>query len=375
MSVLTKGFRKYTMNPALGFLPIALLPMGSLLDVDSQWLFIAAIASSIGIDVYCRKVLQTQIFSIITVASVISLLLAMAFYLSLGHRFEQAWAYVVFCEVSLVLLLFAVRQSKKYIGTHYFSRSDMREKSLLRDIFTTVSLGECLFTFHLFGVLLYVLNDERFRSVWLDKVVFYGLPVAIVVALGVYGSNILRLASVRLFREEWLPIVNEQGNVIGKVAKSVSMSMKNRFLHPVVRIALVNDGAIYLQKRCECSTFQPDLLDVPFEKYILFKHDLNLAARNSIAQQLGDVSLPLKFQLKYTYEDSHTKRLVLFYVARLSSPTELACTQRLKGKFWTQKQIEDELHSGIFGECFLREYEFMKQTLLNPICQEAGKAL
>ncbi len=363
------------MNPALGFLPIALLPMGSLLDVDSQWLFIAAIASSIGIDVYCRKVLQTQIFSIITVASVISLLLAMAFYLSLGHRFEQAWAYVVFCEVSLVLLLFAVRQSKKYIGTHYFFRSDMREKSLLRDIFTTVSLGECLFTFHLFGVLLYVLNDERFRSVWLDKVVFYGLPVAIVLALGVYGSNILRLASVRLFREEWLPIVNEQGNVIGKVAKSVSMSMKNRFLHPVVRIALVNDGAIYLQKRCECSTFQPDLLDVPFEKYILFKHDLNLAARNSIAQQLGDVSLPLKFQLKYTYEDSHTKRLVLFYVARLSSPTELACTQRLKGKFWTQKQIEDELHSGIFGECFLREYEFMKQTLLNPICQEAGKTL
>ncbi len=133
MSVLTKGFRKYTMNPALGFLPIALLPMGSLLDVDSQWLFIAATAFSIGIDVYCRKVLQTQIFSIITVASVISLLLAMAFYLSLGHRFEQAWAYVVFCEVSLVLLFFAVRQSKKYIGTHYFSRSDMRENSLLRD--------------------------------------------------------------------------------------------------------------------------------------------------------------------------------------------------------------------------------------------------
>ena len=34
------------------------------------------------------------------------------------------------------------------------------------------------------------------------------------------------------------------------------------------------------------------------------------------------------------------------------------------------KQIEAEVHSNIFGECFLREYEYLKSTMLNPAIKE-----
>jgi hypothetical protein len=35
-----------------------------------------------------------------------------------------------------------------------------------------------------------------------------------------------------------------------------------------------------------------------------------------------------------------------------------------EGKFWTQKQIEENLNINFFPECFEKEYEYLKNTLL-----------
>ena len=49
--------------------------------------------------------------------------------------------------------------------------------------------------------------------------------------------------------EEWLPIVDEKGNIIGKAPRSVCHKDKT-LLHPVVHVHIFNDkGQLYLQKR------------------------------------------------------------------------------------------------------------------------------
>ncbi|MBP1616973.1 MAG: hypothetical protein H6Q14_800 [Bacteroidetes bacterium] len=368
--MLIRGFRKYTMNPALGFLPIGVFIF---LNANSVNLIIAILAStllSLLLDSIFRFVLKTTVFWLMSIVSMVPLVLTCIFALLAPVQEINIHNYMIICEIWMVLTLFVIRGGKKHIANRYFKRIDIREKTLLQEIFSTMGISERLFTLHLFVVLAYSFLIHSYGSDGWDFAIYVFAPLTIIVILVCYESFMLRSLSTRFFKEEWLPVVNEQGRVIGKVAKSVSFRMKNRFLHPVIRIALVCNHSIYLQKRPEDSTFEPGCLDHPFEKYMLFKHDLNLAARNSIAKQLGGEALPYTFQLKYIYENSETKRLVLFYVSLINSADEIKNISMLKGKFWTVKQIEDEIHSTIFGECFLREYEYLKSTMLNPAIKE-----
>lgn len=368
--MLIRGFRKYTMNPALGFLPIGIFIF---LNANSVDLIIALLAStllSLILDSIFRFVLKTTVFWLMSTVSMIPLVLTFLFAMVAPVKEINAHNYMIICEIWMVMTLFTVRGAKKHIANRYFKRIDIREKSLLQEIFSTMGIAERLFTLHLFVVLAYSFLMQSYGFDGWDFTIYIFAPLTIVVILICYDSFVLRSLSTRIFKEEWLPVVNEQGRVIGKVAKSVSFRMKNRFLHPVIRIALVCDHSIYLQKRPADSPFEPGSLDHPFEKYMLFKHDLNLAARNSIAKQLGGEALPYTFHLKYIYENSETKRLVLFYVSFLNSADEIRNISMLKGKFWTVKQIEAEVHSNIFGECFLREYEYLKSTMLNPAIKE-----
>ncbi len=368
--MLIRGFRKYAMNPALGFLPIGVFIF---LNANSVSLIMAVLAStmlSLILDSIFRFVLKTTVFWLMSIASMVPLVLTCLFAFISPVKEVNTHNYMIICEIWMVIILFILRGGKKYIANHYFKRIDIREKTLLQEIFSAMGIAERLFTLHLFVVLAYSFLIQSYGFNGWDFAIYVFAPLTVVVILICYESFALRSLSTRFFKEEWLPIVNEQGRVIGKVAKSESFKMKNRFLHPVIRIALVCNRSIYLQKRPEDSPFEPGYLDHPFEKYMLFKHDLNLAARNSIAKQLGGEALPYTFQLKYIYENSETKRLVLFYVSQINSADEVKNISMLKGKFWTVKQIEEEVDSNIFGECFLREYEYLKSTMLSPAMKE-----
>ena len=136
--------------------------------------------------------------------------------------------------------------------------------------------------------------------------------------VGVY--QVLKISNLvaRLRKEEWIPIVTEKGEVTGKIAKNVSINMKNKFLHPVVRVALISNSKVYLQERPLNDILNPGKLDYPFEKYMLFNHEINLAARNSIRKMVGDeIDFSIKFLLKYVFENEDTRRLIFLFTANI----------------------------------------------------------
>jgi len=70
-----------------------------------------------------------------------------------------------------------------------------------------------------------------------------------------------RIAQNKLKNEEWLPLLNEKGEVIGKAPRSVCHSSKD-YLHPVVHLHVLNSkGELYLQKRPMDKTIQPGKWD------------------------------------------------------------------------------------------------------------------
>ncbi|MDR2692417.1 MAG: hypothetical protein LBB73_09075, partial [Dysgonamonadaceae bacterium] len=77
---------------------------------------------------------------------------------------------------------------------------------------------------------------------------------------------------IRMIRDEkWLPIINKSGIVYGKIAYSQSIQMKSQYLHPIVRIALIHNGKIFLREKESLEANNKSYLDYPFERHVLYK--------------------------------------------------------------------------------------------------------
>ncbi len=256
-------------------------------------------------------------------------------------------------------------QDKVFPLQQYFNSDNVVQRAFTDDFFHIASFTQYFFTLHIFIVLLFkFMKDNEILSVQHDSYFYIGIPVIGILALIIYENIKLRTIVGKLRNEDWLPIVNEKGEVTGKIAKSVTIQMKNRFMHPVIRIALVCNGKIYLQERSLDNILDAGILDCPFEKYMVFNEEVDAAVKDCIVSTVGK-ELPARFLLKYSFENETTKRLIFLYSSIINNEIEIEALDGLNGKFWTTKQIEEDFGDDTkFSECFQMEYEYLKNTVL-----------
>lgn len=274
-------------------------------------------------------------------------------YLSLINTF-------IVVEVIFTFFLTLTRLSRGRL--FLFAKNDIN-KTLLKESFRVVFQTQYSLTIHLFVFIVYLVTTEI--AIYPLSALFMKVTFQLIL-LGIMSIETTRLyiLSKKLFNEEWLPVVTETGEVTGRVAKSVTKDMKNKFMHPVVRVALLNNGAIYLKKRDKTRVLNPGKLDYPFEEYMEFNDELDRAVKESLGKECGNDKLPVRFLLKYTFENEITKRLIFLYVAEIEDDALFNCLNLQGGKLWTTAQIEDNMGSDIFSECFELEFEYLKNTLL-----------
>ena len=68
--------------------------------------------------------------------------------------------------------------------------------------------------------------------------------------------------------------------------------------------------------------------------------------------------------LKTKYEKENMSRIILLCVLNVKNEDDLKRIANLKGWFWNNSHIEDNLNHHIFSECFEQEFEFLKNTIL-----------
>lgn len=266
-------------------------------------------------------------------------------------------------EIVFIIALILTRVSRQAI-INRLSRSNVPPyRNFLSESFRVALQIQYGLSLHLLvGLLVAVINNSfiyTLESAWF--VVF-----AQIVIIGVVVLQSIRMHWVhnKLKREDWLPIVTEQGNVTGRVAKSVTQSMKNKFMHPVVRVALIHKGKIYLKQRSSTKLLNPELLDYPFEQYMDYNNEIDKTVHELLAKECGTDSLPLRFLLKYIFENEETKRLIFLYVSIIDDEDEFQQLTLGEGKLWTESQIADNLGHHLFSECFELEFEYLKNTIL-----------
>ena len=348
--------QKFLRNPAFGLIPLLLFSL--LIGIVNSYI---AFAVALALSVLGSLLIKRQsrlIYDISTITFVIGLLFS--FFLL---RQLDSFRVFVFVEIVFVLSLIVIRLSRRQI-VHRLARNDnILVKNYLSESFRVAFQAQYGLSIHLLIVLLYYIFfniDTPILDVLTVKILAQSI-VAVIIILEIMRLDMLNR---RLEKEEWLPVVNESGQVSGRVAKSVTKTMKNKFMHPVVRVALVYKGMIYLKKRDPARILDPGKLDYPFEKYMKFNHELDEAVHNSIRRECENDDVPLRFLLKYVFENETTKRLIFLYVSDIEDDQVFENMQLKNGKLWTEAQIEDNLSQNLFSECFELEYEYLKNTVL-----------
>ena len=350
------NIRQIFRNPGLGLIPLIVFSI--IVGFTDSWVStgIGLVLSLLGY--FAVRKQSRLIYGISIMAFAIALLLSFTHFAHLPalNRF-------VTVEIFFVLALIVIRLLRTRIVKRLGKTGNLLIKTYLKESFRVAFQIQYGLSIHVLLVLLiFLFSGLEAMPSWNPFIVITCQIMLLIILLMEEGR--LFILRRRLVGEEWLPVVTDQGVVTGRVAKSITKDMKNRFMHPVVRVALIYRGSIYLQERDHTRLLNPGMLDYPFEKYMQYNDEIDETVRHSISQECGSNAVPLRFLLKYTFENETTKRLIFLYVSDITDEAFFNSLHLKGGKLWSEAQIEDNMGTGIFSECFELEFEYLKNTVL-----------
>lgn len=165
--------------------------------------------------------------------------------------------------------------------------------------------------------------------------------------------------------EEWLPLVNEQGEIVGKAPRSVC-HRGEKLLHPVVHLHVLNNQKhIYLQKRPMTKLVQPGKWDTAVGGHISFGETLETALKREAWVEIGLQNFAAKLLKTYRWDSEIESELVYVFVSRDFKSIHLHSDEVLEGRFWTQKQIDSNIGNQVFTPNFESEYQLLKEEIFS----------
>ena len=163
--------------------------------------------------------------------------------------------------------------------------------------------------------------------------------------------------------EEWLPIVNEEGGIIGKAPRSIC-HRGEKLLHPVVHLHVLNHQKhIYLQKRPMNKLVQPGKWDTAVGGHISFGETLEKALQREAWEEIGLTGFNARLIKTYRWDSDVESELVYMFVSHDFKSIHLHSDEVEEGRFWTPKQIDANIGKGIFTPNFEEEYQLLKTEI------------
>jgi len=199
------------------------------------------------------------------------------------------------------------------------------------------------------------------NSIFYQQILRY-FYLSLLVFLIIYEIFRIQIIRSKLFHEEWWPVVNDQGKIVGTIEHQTSLKDENKYMHPVVRVMLVDKGRVFLQKRAESNIVYPGLWDTAISNHVKVGESI---------EQCVDRTARERYQLerfKYMHLSNYTVELkdefhysFLFVSCQLLQikPNPVFIDQT---KWWTKQQIEDNMETGIFTENFILEFNVLKRS-------------
>ncbi len=163
---------------------------------------------------------------------------------------------------------------------------------------------------------------------------------------------------------EVLPMVDDSGKVIGKVTREEAHHGSKK-LHPVVHLHIIRQGAIFLQKRKEDKDIQPGKWDTAVGGHVDYGEDIDTALKREAREELGIELTSSHFIAKYLWDSKEEQEMVFsFFTCDAAHDMTPNLDELSDARFWSFKEIEDNIGKNVFTPNFEAEYHFLSKTIL-----------
>ncbi len=161
--------------------------------------------------------------------------------------------------------------------------------------------------------------------------------------------------------QELLPLVDEEGNVIGSATRGQCHD-GSKLLHPVVHLHVFDSqGRLYLQQRPLWKDIQPGKWDTAVGGHVDYGEDIASALQREVREELGIEAFTPEFLVRYVFESERDRELV--HVYRTIYDGDIRPTAELDGgRFWTLDEIREAMGKGVLTPNF--ESEILKLGLM-----------
>lgn len=183
-----------------------------------------------------------------------------------------------------------------------------------------------------------------------------------IIFVGLFETTRVFIVRSRLLKEDWLPVVDESGKVIGSVQYQPEINNQERLIHPAVRLYFIENGKIYLQQRKPDDRTEPLLWDASLSRQVRMTESIEDALKGFTKRFYNIKPSRFLFLTHYIYRGKFSDQYIYLFVLCTSEELQPQGDELYRTKWWTQKQIETEFGAGVFTERFEREYEFLRRS-------------
>ena len=156
--------------------------------------------------------------------------------------------------------------------------------------------------------------------------------------------------------DEYFDIIDKSENIIGKATRRECHGDRS-LAHRTVHVLVFNSsGELFLQKRSADKDIQPGKWDTSVGGHLDLGEAYEQAVHREMKEEL-DIDSPVEFIYDYwMYSEVETER-VHTYVCVYDGDITCDPGEIDDGRFWSRKEIEENLGTGIFTPNFEEEYQ------------------
>uniref|UniRef100_UPI00321757C9 NUDIX domain-containing protein n=1 Tax=uncultured Draconibacterium sp. TaxID=1573823 RepID=UPI00321757C9 len=167
-----------------------------------------------------------------------------------------------------------------------------------------------------------------------------------------------------LSSEEWVPLVDEKGNVTGQAPRS-QVHNGSKLLHPVVHLHVLNNNkAILVQKRPLNKLIQPGKWDTAVGGHITAGETLEQALKKEAFEEIGLKDFSAKLRKVYKWESEVEAELVYMFTTYDYKNYGVQSDEVEELRFWTKNQVTKSLGKNVFTPNFEMEFLLLKELSL-----------
>lgn len=361
-----KGVLSSTFNMSMGFIPIIIsILLCEFISQDAAIYIGTGVGIAYMVFSFLRRGIQAPNF-ILLIATIVQLLVTLSTFIpccNIPHG-----ALPITLEAGILIPMLILFMHKKRFINHFLKQINSCQRRLFAQgaectivsARITLILGTLHFIIISIAIILYApLSPTRI-------LIFYKIFPPIVFITSIILNQIaIQYFNHLMSHTEYVPVVNTQGDVIGKSLAFEAVNYKNTYINPVIRIAISVHGMLYLCDRPTTSMLDTGKTDIPMECYLRYGESLSEGVERLIGSVFskGSPSIHPEFNIVYHFENEVTNRLIYLFIVEIEDESILDHVSCRNGKLWHFSQIEENLHKNFFSSCFEEEYEHLKDVI------------